>query len=160
MSADFVLDTGALVALQRDRARLRALVRLAHEEGRVLRTSAPVLTEFLGRSPRRARLTGEYVVSRLTASSVDAPLARRAAALIQAVLDQGGRARPSAIDALVACEAEATAAGLVFDGDRRDFEALATASAGIDICELKDLVWRPSEMAHRRRLRSQVERTT
>lgn len=139
MSADFVLDTGALVALQRDHARLRALVRLAHEERRVLRTSAPVITEFLGHSPRRARPAGEYVVSRLTASDVSVPLARRAAALIQAVLDQGGSARPSAIDALVASEAEATAAGLVFDGDRRDFEALASASAELDIRELKDL---------------------
>jgi predicted nucleic acid-binding protein len=140
MSADFVLDTGALVALQRDRSRLRALVRLAHEEGRVLRTSAPVITEFLGHSPRRARPTGEYVISQLTASDVSVPLARRAAALIQAVLDEGGRARPSEIDALVASEAETSGAALVFDGDRRDFEALASASADVEISELRGLV--------------------
>lgn len=140
MSADFVLDTGALVALQRDRARLRALVRLAHEEGRVLRTSAPVITEFLGHSPRRSRPTGEFVISRLTASDVNVPLARRAAALIQETLDAGGKARPSAIDAILAAEAEATAAGLVFDGDRRDFEALASANAELEITELRELV--------------------
>lgn len=140
MSADLLLDTGALVALQRDRRRFMALVKLAREEGRALRTSAPVITEFIGHSPRRLRPAADYVASRFTVSDVTGSLARRAAALIQGVLDAGGRARPSAIDALVAAEAEATSAGLVFDGDRRDFEGLAEASAQLEVRELADLV--------------------
>lgn len=134
-----MLDSGALVALQRDPKRLRALVQLAHQEGRTLRTSAPVITEFLGRSPRRLRGSADYVASRLTASDVNEALARRAATLIQSVLDAGGHADPSAIDGLVAAEAEAATAGLVFDGDQRDFEALAAASGAIELIDLEAL---------------------
>lgn len=140
MSADFVLDTGALVALQRDRRRLIALVMLARQESRALRTSAPVITEFLGHSPRRLRLAGEYVISRFSRADATETLARRAAVLIQAAIDDGGSARPSAIDALVAAEAEATDAGLVFDGDDADFEALARASGALEIQKLSELV--------------------
>lgn len=140
MSTDFVFDTGALVALQRDRQRLLTLVKLAREESRALRTSAPVLTEFLGNSRPERRRAGEYVASRLTASDVDERRARRAATLIQQALDGDPRARPSAVDAVVAAEAEATEAALVFDGDRGDFEALAGASGELEIRELRDLV--------------------
>lgn len=140
MSTDFVLDTGALIALQRDRERLLALVKLAREEGRALRTSAPVLTEFLGHSRPERRLAGEYVSSRLSASDVSEQRARRAAALIQHARDVDPRARPSAVDALVAADAEATEAAVVFDGDRRDFESLANASGRLDLRELRDLV--------------------
>jgi predicted nucleic acid-binding protein len=80
------------------------------------------------------------VASHFAVSAVDEPLARRAAALIRAALDAGGRARPSAVDALVAANAEAIAAAVVFDGDRHDFEALADASAALEIRELGDLV--------------------
>jgi predicted nucleic acid-binding protein len=140
MSADFMLDSGALAALQRDRTRLLALVDLAHAEGRTLRTSVVVVTEFLGYSPRALRLAGEYVLSRLSVSPLAEPRARRAAALIHAALDDDGRARPSAIDAIVAAEAEARDAALMFDGDRRDFEALAEASGQLEIEALADLV--------------------
>ena len=139
MSADLVLDTGALAALQRDRKRLLTFVDVSAEQGRKLRTTAPVVTEFLGHSPRRLRAAAEHVLSHFRVASVDGASARRAAALTHSVLDAGGRARPSAIDALVAAEAEATGAVLVFDGDRRDFEALAHASAGLEIRELAEL---------------------
>lgn len=140
MSADLVLDSGALVALQRDRRRLVALVMIAREQGRALRTSAPVITEFLGHSPRQLRPDGEYVISRVTASGVSELLARRAATLIQKALDEGGRPRPSAIDAILAAEAEATEAALIFDGDQGDFEALASASESLELRALRDLV--------------------
>ena len=140
MTADFVLDTGALAALQRDRKRLLALLDLSSEESRKLRTTAPVVTEFLGHSPRGRRAAGEHVLSHLAVASVEGARARRAAALIHSVLDAGGRARPSAIDALVTAEAEATAAAVVFDGDRADFEALAEASGAVELRELEDLV--------------------
>lgn len=136
---DLVLDTGALVALQRDQRRLRALVKLAQEESRILRTTAPVLTEFLGRSPRELRRAAAYVSSHLEASSVDETLARRAALLLRAVLDAGGRADPSAIDALVAAEAEDKTAAIVFEGDRADLIALAQASGVIELRELTEL---------------------
>ncbi len=140
MSADFVLDTGALVALQRDPRRFIALVMLAREESRALRTSAPVVTEFLGGSSRRLRPAGQYVISRISSSDVTESLARRAAVLIQGAVDEGGRARPSAIDALVAAEAEATDAALVFDGDEADFRALSRASGALEIQELRGLL--------------------
>lgn len=139
MSADLVLDSGALVALQRDLGRLRALIRLAHEEERTLRTTAPVLTEFLGHSPRRLRHSAAYVMSHLETSAVDERLARRAAALMHEALDAAGRAGPGAIDALVAAEAEDAEATIVFDGDRADLEALARACGGVEIKALSDL---------------------
>lgn len=139
MSQDVVLDTGALIALQRDLARFRALIRRAHEGERVLRTTAPVITEFLGGSPRGLRTAGEYVSSQLEVASVDHARARRGALLMQHALDAGGRAHPGAIDALVAAEAEASAALLVFDGDRAAFAALAEASGKIEPKALSEL---------------------
>lgn len=134
-----MFDTGALVAMQRDLSRLRALLQLAREEERALWISPPVLTEFLGRSPRELRRAAVYVSSQLEATSVDETLARRAAALMQATLDAGGGADPSVIDALVAAEAEHKGAALVFDGDRADLEALALASGSVEIKALSEL---------------------
>ena len=134
-----VLDTSALIGLQRDLRRLRVLIRIASEDERSLRTTAPAITEFLGGTRGGARPAAQYVASKLGISPVDDTLARRAAALMQGALDAGGRARPSAIDALVAAEAERTRDAVVFDGDRADFEALADASGDLDLKPLAAL---------------------
>lgn len=136
---DYVLDTGALIALQRDRTRLLALVELAREERARLRVPAPALTEFLGHSPPSLRAAAAYVSARLEISSTAEAHARRAAALIQAALDARGRADPSAIDGLVAAEAELREAALVYDGDRADLAALAQASGAIELTALEEL---------------------
>ena len=135
----YVLDTGALIALQRNRARLRDVLRASTELGYELRTSAPVVTEFLGGSPPALRAAGEYVCARLRVGPVDEALARRAAALTQSAARAAPRSRPSAVDALVAAEAERTAGVLVIEGDRKDFEALSDASRAFDLVELSDL---------------------
>ncbi len=139
MSGDLVLDTGALIALQRDLGRLRALIRRAAEGDRELRTSSPVITEFVGGSPRALRRAAEYVSAHLEIAPVDEALARRAASLTQAARDAGPRAAPSAVDALVAAEAEERSGAVLFDGDRADFEALARASGELEIVALSDL---------------------
>lgn len=136
---DLILDTGALIGLQRDPRRLRALIRIAHEDERTLGTTAPVLTEFLGGSPPAARAVAVYIAAQLSVAAVDEMLARRAATLIQVALDAGGRARPGAVDALAAAQAERRSAALVFDGDHADFEALARASGTLEIRELREL---------------------
>lgn len=136
----YVLDTGALVALQRDRRLLRALLRAAYEHGISLRTSAPVLTEFLGGSPRRLRASADHLSSYLDVGPVDEALARRAAALQRASLDAGARRKPGAIDALVAAEAEANGSWLIIDGDRAAFQALSDASGAVELRELSQLV--------------------
>jgi predicted nucleic acid-binding protein len=136
----YVLDTGVLIALQRDQRRLRALAKLAREEALALRCSAPVLVEFLGGARPGARAAAAYVSSHVTFGPVDGAVARRAASLRQVALDAGKRSRPSAIDALVAVEAERTGGLLLFDGDHADFAALASASGSIEIVDLADLV--------------------
>lgn len=136
----YVLDAGALVALQRDRRLLRALIRAAHEDGISLRTSAPALTEFLGGSPRRLRASADHLSSYLDVGAVDEERARRAAVLQRASLDAGARRTPGAIDALVAAEAEASEAWLIIDGDRAAFQALSDASGRLELRELGELV--------------------
>ena len=136
-----VFDTGALIAVQRDLTRYRSLIRLAREHGVPLRTSAAVLTEFLGGSPRRSRAAASFVASRLVAGNVTGDRARRAALLQQGALDAGRSTDPDAIDALVAAEAEQHGGLLVIDGDRPAFEALAEASHdGITLADLDDLI--------------------
>lgn len=136
----WVIDTGALVALQRERRRLLALLDAADARGLQLRAPAPVLTEFLGRSPRNLRRAADHVSSHLEVSTVGELLARRAAFLQRAAFDAGGRADPSAIDAIVAADAEAIGGWLIHDGDRADFEALADASGLIEVKQLRELV--------------------
>lgn len=139
----WVLDTGALVALQRDRGRLLAVLDAAADVKLKLRAPAVVLTEFLGGSPRRLRPAADHVASYLEVDTVDEPLARRASVLLRRSLDSGGGGRPSAVDALVAAHAEALAGWLVYDGDRADFEALAAASGSIELRELQDVTRAP-----------------
>ncbi len=135
-----VFDTGALVALERDHVRLVALLDTAIKRHMRLRTTAPVLTEFLGAAPRARRESATYASSHLRIGTVDEDLARRAAYLRQRALDRStGRTRPSAIDALVVADAEAETGVVVFDGDRGDFAALADASGDLEIKELAEL---------------------
>lgn len=135
-----VLDTGALVALERSRARLLAILDTVSKRRIRLRTTAPVLTEFLGVSPRARRESAAYVSSHLRIGSVHEDLARRAAFLRQRALDRSeGKTRPSAIDALVVADAEAESGTVIFDGDRADFEILAAVSENVEIRGLSDL---------------------
>lgn len=139
MSDDLVLDTGALVALEREPTRLRTFLRKASEENLRLRAPAPTLTEFLGSAPKERRRNADHVASHLTVDPVDEAAARRAASLTRRALDQDPAARPSAVDALGIARAEAIDGLLVFDGDRADFEALASASGTVGIQDLADL---------------------
>jgi predicted nucleic acid-binding protein len=135
----WVLDTGALVALQRDRPRLLALLEAADQLGLRLRAPAPILTEFLGRSPRSLRRAADHMASHLEIGTVDELLARRAAQLQRRALDAGGRGDPSAIDAIVAADAEAVEGWLIHDGDRLDLQALADASGSVELRQLREL---------------------
>lgn len=135
----YVFDTGALVALQRERQTLLTIIDIAHEDGVRLRTTAPALTEFLGRSPRQLRGAGLHTISLFEIGTADEPLARRAALLQQGALDAGGRSSPSSIDALVAADAETVGGTLIYDGDRGGFEALAEASGRIELEALDEL---------------------
>lgn len=140
MKTDYVFDTGALVALQRDLSALAALLKRAYEKERRLVVSAAVLAEFLGYSPRRLKASGEYVASHFQVADATEEHALRAALLIRGALNAGGKSRPSAVDALTAALAEATGAAIVYQGDRQDFEALAAASGQLEIQELRQLV--------------------
>jgi hypothetical protein len=115
------------------------MLRRSAEFGYELRTSAPVITEFLGGSPPALRVTGEYICARLRVSAVDEALARRAAALAQSAARGAPRSGPSAVDALVSAEAERAGGVLVIEGDRKDFEALAGASRAFELVELSEL---------------------
>lgn len=90
-------------------------------------------------SPPSRRGLASFVLSHLAVTNIDEALARRSAGLLQAVHDSKATARPSVVDGLVAAESERENVHLVFDGDRADFEALASASGRIDLVELRDL---------------------
>lgn len=135
----YVVDTSALVALERDRGRMiRFLSEVKKQEGS-LRTSAAALAEFLGGAPRERRAAAAWVSSALEIDPVDEDRARRAAALRQRAVDASPLADPSAIDALLASEAEHQEGVLVIDADRMDFSALAAASGAFTFAALADL---------------------
>lgn len=137
---DVTLDTGALIRLQRDRTLLRELLSLAHHESVHLVTPAPALTEFLGGSSRQHRPAADWVGSHLQVGTVDAEAARRGAALIRGAKDAAPSSSPSAIDALVAAQAEQLSGTVAIAGDRSDFDALATASGQLKIVDLEALI--------------------
>lgn len=58
---------------------------------------------------------------------------------MRGAIDEGPRAKPSAVDALGVAEAEALEAHFVFDGDRAHFEALAQASGSVRIAALAQI---------------------
>ena len=135
-----IFDTGALVALEQSRVRLLALMETAAVRRYRLRTTAPVLTEFLGAAPRASRESAPYTSSHFRIGSVNEERARRAAFLRQDALDKSvGKAKPSAIDALVVAEAEAEEGVVVFDGDRADFETLSQAAGTVEIKPLSEI---------------------
>lgn len=128
-----------MIRLQRDRVLLRELLRIVHRDGVRLGTSAPALTEFLGGAPPQLRPAATWIGSHLEVASVDETAARRAAALMQAALDGSPSSSPSAVDALVAAEAERRRGRLAISGDRGDFEALAVASGALEVVDLEAL---------------------
>lgn len=136
----YVLDTGALVALERDARRLRAFLQAADTQNATLRTSAPTLAEFLGNAPAERRRQAEHVASYLEVDPSDEAMARRGAVLMREAMDKAPDSRPSAVDALGLVDAEALEGLLVYDGDRSDFEALAQASGSARIVALAELV--------------------
>lgn len=137
---EVTLDTGALIQLQRDRPLLSELLRAVHRDGLRLATSAPALVEFLGGSSPQLRPAAEWVSSHIQIASADEAAARRAAVLMHGALDASPTASPSAVDALVATEAERRGGRLAIAGDRPDLDALATASGKLTIVDLEALV--------------------
>lgn len=137
--ADKVLDTGALIELQRDGSLLRDVLEVATTQRARLITPAPTLVEFLGASPPALRAAADWIASHLQVSDVDEALARRGAAILRAAVDADPTCSPSAMDALVAAEAERRAADVVIRGDRADFEALASAIGRLRVIDLPEV---------------------
>ncbi|MDE3113845.1 MAG: PIN domain-containing protein [Chloroflexota bacterium] len=136
---DYVLDTTALVALERDRTKAVNVLAEIDLLGVALRTPAPALTEFLGGARPGRRAGATWIASALRVTPVDERQARRAALLQQRAKDAVPRAHPSAIDALVAAEAERAEALLIIDGDAEDFAALASVSGAFRVARLSEL---------------------
>lgn len=136
---DYVLDTTALVALERDRTKALHVLKEIDVRGVALRIPAPVLTEFLGGARPERRAGATWIASALRVTPVDERQARRAALLQQRASDAAPRAHPSSIDALVAAEAERAEALLIVDGDAEDFSALAFVSGAFRVALLSEL---------------------
>jgi hypothetical protein len=130
-----VLDTGGVEGLapidERRRARLRAL----RQEAQDIVVPAAVLAEGLF----TGRLAHDHHVRRLLSAArvaaTDEPVGYAAGALRQASIAAGLRPPPSAVDAVVAAEADARAGReevRIVTTDADDLEALAslTANAG------------------------------
>lgn len=113
-----VLDSGGLSLLAGHRARLQEVARRGQWPPIV---PSVVLAEALTGDPRR-----DFHQNRLLRTCqiepVDEDLGRRAAKLRTAV---GGKATPSAVDAIVVAMADRTGGATVLTGDRRDLRALA-----------------------------------
>jgi predicted nucleic acid-binding protein len=137
---DVTLDTGALIRLQRDRTLSRALLRAARSDGVRLRTTAPALTEFVGGSTPGRRPAAEWVMSWIFLTGVDETAARRAASLMSTARNSSPSSAPSAVDALVAADAERAGGRLAISGDRADFEPLAAASGRFELVDLEDVL--------------------
>lgn len=118
MLSGFTLDTGALIALQRKKARAWRFVELAMRDGLDLRAPADVLAEFWRGQPAFAPVA-TLVDAGIEWIDVTTPLAKRAG---RALADAGRG--PSAVDALVATVA-ATFGDTVLTSDPEDFAQLA-----------------------------------
>ena len=118
MLPGFTLDTGALIALQRKKARAWRFVELAMHDGLDLRAPADVLAEFWRGGPTFAPVA-TLVDTGIEWIDVTTTLAKRAG---RALADAGPG--PSAVDALVATVA-ASFGDTVLTSDPEDFARLA-----------------------------------
>jgi predicted nucleic acid-binding protein len=113
----YVLDSGGLSALARQRARVRALRTAGRWPPHV---PCVVLAESLTGDPRRDYET-ERLLRVCTVTPVDEPLAREAARLRTATRRAGS---VSAVDALVAAHAATVPEPRILTGDPADLLAL------------------------------------
>jgi predicted nucleic acid-binding protein len=106
-------DTGALIALERRRARVSGIYAAAVATGRIVTVPTAVICEWWrGRTDTR-----EHILRGIRVETVDVPLAQLAGEALAAV--KGA----SAIDALVMASA-ARRGDIVYTSDVRDLEAL------------------------------------
>jgi predicted nucleic acid-binding protein len=111
MGRGLTLDTGALIALERRRLRMRTHLQLAHDERRTITVPAPVVIEWWrGRTDLRELILASMVVEPLSDR-----LARIAGEAMVAVRGS------SAVDALVMASA-AQRGDVVYTSDVGDLE--------------------------------------
>jgi len=80
VGTELILDTGALLAWERNDERIRALVQLAATGEVTLRTSSGVVAQAWRGGARQARLAKLLASGAVDERSLDAPAARRAGA--------------------------------------------------------------------------------
>lgn len=115
MSVNITLDTGALIAMERRRARALMLARNAREGGSRLLVPMPVVAEWWrGRNDRR-----DEVLAMLEVEDVPMSVAKAAGEAL-AALDERA---PSVVDALVMAHA-AHRGGIVYTSDVDDLSLL------------------------------------
>lgn len=110
------LDTGALIALERNDTRTARFLRAAQREGREVTVPAPVLTQFWRGGWVSVELRD--VLAHVWIEPTTAPLARRAGELL------GRTGTTDAVDAIVACGA-AERGDAVLTSDPEDLQRLA-----------------------------------
>jgi predicted nucleic acid-binding protein len=122
--AKYVLDTGALIAAERGKARASRFFRLADVGLARLVVPLPVVAEWWrGRTDVREAILGSTEV----VSSIDA--AKAAGMALARLRDVDGRAT---IDAIVMATA-ALLGAIVVTGDAADFEVLAAHFPGVTV---------------------------
>jgi predicted nucleic acid-binding protein len=122
----FTLDTGALIALERGKARAWHFVHLSIADSIDLRAPADVLAEFWRGRPR-SRAIKALVDDAVHWIDVTPSLAKRAGEALAL-----GGPTPSAVDALVATVA-AIHGDIVLTSDPSDFIALRRYYAGLKV---------------------------
>ncbi len=114
MGRGLTLDTGALIALERRRLRMRTHLQLAHDERRMITVPAPVVVEWWrGRTDLR-----EHILASMVVEPLSHRLARIAGEALAAV------AGSSAVDAVVMASA-AQRGDIVYTSDVDDLQRLA-----------------------------------
>jgi predicted nucleic acid-binding protein len=122
MARGLTLDTGALIALEARRQRIRQRLKLANDERRLITVPAAVVTEWWrGRTDLRDDILAGVRVELLTAS-----LAKIAGEALAAV------AGPSAVDAIVMASA-AQRGDIVYTSDVPDLLKLARHFPGVRV---------------------------
>jgi len=114
VSTPVFLDTGALIGLERRKARVHRLVAAAHDREAPVVTVLPVITEWWRGSPEQARLRRTFEV--LPLSELEARVAGNALG--------ASPAGPGAVDAILMAAA-ARHGAVVLTGDVGDLESLA-----------------------------------
>lgn len=114
----FVLDSGALIALERDERRMWVRLKAAHLDGEVPITHAGVLAQVWRGGPRQARLA--RALGGIDVRPLDEPLGRGAGVLL------GVAGLADVVDAAVVLLA--TDGDEIVTSDLADLEQLASAS--------------------------------